>query len=341
MLGVCLVCLVYEVSSLYSSTPIDGTALPYYQTFDSWDECFYDGVCYEKQCNHLRGNMYNPLFVGRLPNPPGAIRHWWVKAGQTPSNWDSTRKPVACGSMVTGPCNDHTFGNSSGKYLYAESSACFGVAFHVITPSIAFTNTTKSVAFKYFFFGADLKAAGANPAKLFLDYTLDNATTWNTITTITANAPTSNVQASSTAAWNSYNSGSLDATLGASPVTVIFRLRALTAGIIDVSNLWKGDLALDDLIITQDGAPPPTVPYVDFNCTATGTCGPPLQTTSGGGVTNVSKGDGDGLTDGEIAGIVIGIVGGALFLCCLLLCLLLLLLLLISPRKPPSGDDGL
>jgi len=310
---------------------VQGDQLPYWQTFDSWDTFFYDGVCYEQQCSHLRGGFFNPLFQDIKPTGYEA-RNVWVIAGQTPSNWagTTTRTPVACGSVVTGPCFDFNTGNTTGKYLYAESSGCFGAAFHVISPTIVFTNTTKSISFKYFFFGSDVPSSTIN-----LAYSTDNSTTWHTITTITATKGT-NIAASSTSAWQSYNSGSLDALtgLGTVPVNVEFRWIITTA---DVSgNDWKSDVGLDNVIITQDGAPPPTAPWIDFNCTAVGTCGPPLETTSGGGIVDVSSGDGDGLTDGDIAGIVVGIVGGAFLLCCCLLLLLLLLLLLISPRKPPT-----
>jgi len=118
-------------------------------------------------------------------------------------------------------------------------------------------------------------------------------------------------------------------------VTVQFRFIAFAAGTDD--SQWRNDIAIDEFLATQAGAPSELVPYIDP---------PPVNDTdtTGGGITVITEGGGDGITDGQIAGIVVGVVGGLLLCCLLLIALIVVLLLIVSPRKPqgpvPVGDAG-
>jgi hypothetical protein len=308
--------------------------LPYFQTFDTWDLCYYDGVCYEQRCDNLRGGFYNPIFQDNINSPDGIERrHWWVSDIQTSSNWNPSRVPVACGSLTTGPCNDHTLGaGDNGRFMYAETSACNGVQFHLITPSIAFSNASKVISFWYYQFGTDL---GTTPlGYLTVEASSNNGSSWQLLTTIT------NPAAPGTAAWQ-LRTLPLDGVTGftVDDVVGVFRFIYKAGGNSGGAG-FRQDFAIDDIFITQDGANANITEWVDYNCTSDPAC-IPLETTSTTGVLQITGGDGDGLTEEEIIGIVIGIVGGAICLCCCLCILLIILLLIISPRKPPDGGGDL
>jgi len=287
---------------------------PHFQTFDSWNDCYYDGTCYENRCDKLSAGWYNPYFRAAKPDPP-SIRHWWVIDQQSPSNWDlDTRDPVACDQVRTGPCADHTTGiEGKGKYMYAESTACFGITFEVRTPTFLFNNTGASISFWYYLFGEDVDGT----ASIALDLSVNNGT-WRNLWTVAGNKGQQ---------WN-YHIHYIQDIIGnnattSDPTPVTFRFVAVTSS---PSDAFYSDLAFDDVYITQDDAPNTSEPYIEPNDTK------PLEVPS-----PVAGGDGgDGLTDAEIAGIVVGIVGGACCLCCLLCLCLLALLLIISPRKPPE-----
>jgi len=179
--------------------------------------------------------------------------------------------------------------------------------------------------FKYYAFGADLSTGS-----FVIEASDNNGTSWN-------NIYTRNNNAGSVQSWQTIN---LPLTTGIfaalEPPPISFRFAFISSGSANSGNLWRADFALDDIFISQDGAPGNGDPWIDPNCTADGTCNP-LETTTTTGALQITSGDGDGLTEGEIAGIVVGIVGGAICLCCCLCLLLIILLLVISPRKPPDS----
>jgi len=309
---------------------ITESMLPHFQTFDSWPLCFYQGTCYEQACPDLNGG-WNQLGF----HPGGCCgysfeeRNWWVNFGETESNIDNTVPSLPflpCAGRYTGPCEDHTMNNSSGKYMYAEASACFGVYFEVSTPTFVFTANMVNVSFWYYMFGADLDRKAPGQLAAFISF--DNGTTYQVIANFTGQQQT--VANEPWFQWSEIVDPLFPTTPSViNPVSVLFLFRAIAPGFRTGNNeYWRGDIAIDDFFVTQAGATGPIVPYVDPPPTP-----PPSGPTSHGG-------DGDGISGGQIAGIVVGVVGGLCLLCCCLLLLLLLLLLLISPRKPGGSKKA-
>jgi len=303
---------------------------------------FFDGTCYEQQCVNLRAGFFSVGWRDALPTPP-SLRSWWIISGQTPSNWEAgTTTLVACSAVETGPCYDHTQGTMKGKWAYVESTHCYGVDFHLISPTIVYNNASASFSYWYYMYGQSLSVAPA--ATLATYFSIDNGTTWTQLgATISGQQ-----QAGPTDAWLQYTVV-LDAVGGFggpasvnNPISTVFRWIAVTgaSGSGGNNDGYFGDFGIDDVLMTQNGAPTNYTAWIDPNCTFSGTCNP-LLTTSGSTVQIVTGGGGgDGLSDGDIAGIVIGIVGGALLLCCLLCILLFILLFIISPKKPPEAGGG-
>jgi hypothetical protein len=318
---------LFAALCVFAATPAFSRVLfidqfPHFQTFDNFDNCYYDGTCYENRCDNLLSGWYSPVFRSALPDPP-SIRHWWVIDQQTPSNWDSSRTPVDCDNLNTGPCADHTSGvPGGGKYLYAESSACYNIIFHVVSPTFLFNNTGAVISFWYYIFGVDVDIT--TPARISIDLSINNGS-WTEFFAI---------QGGQGERWN-YARIPIDDFIGnnathAEPTPVTFRFVARTA-INNANDNFFSDVAIDDVYVTQNGAPNSSEPYIEPNETRP----PPIVPSP-----IVEEEGGDGLTDEEIIGIVIGIVGGACCLCCLLCLCLLALLLIISPRKPPDQQGG-
>jgi len=317
--------------------------LPHFQTFDSWPQCNYPGTCYEQSCPTLLGGWKTGPFHGG----PGSVsgidqRHWWVLAGETSSNKfnvgdPSQGQPLPCGSLLTGPCFDHTLNNITGNYMYAECSACYGSTFTVYTPFIAYTGTGASISYWYYLYGAALAGDSGFVSSFTVEVSSDNGTTWQQLRQFAGN-----VQTAAQDPWFQ-DLLTIDGFLAttpslANPVIVQYRFVSITGGERNNGDWWQGDMAFDDVLFTQNNAGNTTVPYIDppppvNNQTVnTPTPAPPPPDT-------VQGGDG-GLSDGAIAGIVVGVIGGLCCLCCLLLLLVLIILLVVSPRKPPSKDGG-
>jgi len=321
--------LILSFVAFVSSSTLVITQFPHYQTFDSWDTCSFIGNCYEQACPSLKGGWTNPDFHSSPPFPLD-VRNWWVNTGPTTSNVNfTTGTPLPCDQVLTGPCGDHTSG--SGKYLYAEASGCFGFYFKALSPLFVYTNANASVSLYYYMFGSNLNTTNRFG---YLDLLVSvNNGSWISLVNVTGRQQTAGDQP-----WIQF-SQILDplfpAVATASvPVIAQFMLWARAPGVRGSGTFWKGDIAVDDFLATQAGASNVLVPYIDPNTNSTSSTG--------------EGGDG-GITDGDIAGIVVGVLGGLGLLCCCLLLLVLLLLLLISPRGPgkkgaapqAAGDDDL
>jgi len=213
--------------------------------------------------------------------------------------------------------------------MYAESSSCYGVTFYVISPTIVFDNTGAELSFYSYMFGASLDntgSAGASAAILNVEVSIDNGTNWSNVYSTSGQSQTDSVSA-----WDKVTLD-LDGAIGgpasgSNPITTVYRFFAISAD--DTRRrAYFGDIAIDDVVWTQDGAGPVGPPFIDVNNSRT-----PVPSTMKG---RKRKGGGDGLSTGAIIGIVVGIVGGACILCCLLCLLLLGVLLWVSPRHAPD-----
>lgn len=203
--------------------------------------------------------------------------------------------------------------------MYTEASGCFQFKYRVNSPLIIFSAPNATFSYWYYMHGSDL-TTGDN-AYLTARMSLDNETTWTELHTASGRS-----QTNSTQDWDFF-SVNLDSFFP-DPASLSVPVRALFQFEAKAGGNWRSDIAVDDVIFTQDGASSELDPWID----------PP---TNG---TDVRGGGGDGLSDGEIAGIVVGVVGGLGALCCCLLLLLIVLLLIISPRgpgkKPSTGEAG-
>lgn len=295
------------------------TEFPHFQTFDSWEMCRFFGPCFAQACDELAGGWYNEAFHGTEAPFNESVRHWWVNKGPTTSNYYYNNNTFyQCEDVRTGPCYDHTLNNETGGYLYAEASACQRSYMHVLSPPVRFSNSGALVSFWYFMRGGHLD--NSNRGRLEVAVSV-NEGNWITFFNFSGRA-----QFSSSEPWIQYNQ-TLDGYFPSNvnvnnTVTAQFRFRAYIGGTDDQH--WRADIAFDDVLFTQAGASSVLVPYIDP---------PPRNNTEPPGPTVIDEG-GDGITDAQIAGIVVGVVGGLLLCCLLLTILVVVLLLLISPRKP-------
>jgi len=312
------------------------SSYPHYQTFDSWPECWESCTCYEQPCPNLEGGWTNLMFAFSTISGTGFDEfNWWVKSGTTPSNTlIGTGATFSCPQVVTGPCGDATSG--SGNYLYAEASGCYGARFRVTTPIFYFTNTTASISYDYYMYGAcivpaklgGLNGPDLNPATLTVWLSYNNGSTWSQLL-----ANHSGVEKPTTpgAAWINH---AIPLTLPYVPIFVQFLFQVNAAGSFsgyDAMRVFEADVAIDNVLVTELGASNITVPYIGPNSNGTGS----TTSSSGTGGSGLVNG-GDGISGGEIAGIVVGIIAGLCTLCCLMLLLGLALLLIFSPRKKGS-----
>jgi len=318
------------------------TQFPHYQTFDSWNECYELVTCYEQACV-LEAGWVNEDFAGMETLHTGFdIRNWWVKSGRTTSNtFRDNGTTLACDVLTTGPCGDATSGH--GNYIYAEASGCFGSRFRARSPYFVFTQSPASLSFSYYMFGQgidpNVTQYGLQPdgsympsAVLAWFISYDNGTTYNLLkeyygqeAPVFPNGP-----------WFR-DTVTIHFTVPL-PVLVVFRLEAIAPGNFygyGSQRVWQGDIAVDDVLITQFNASNITTPYIQPTINSTTPTPVPINHNTG----NLGGGGG-GLSNGAIAGIVVGVVGGLCCLCLLLLLLILLVLLIVSPRKPSGGGGG-
>lgn len=173
------------------------TAIPYSETFES----FTTGT------PGILGNGWS-----RYSSSTSAPFNWTVAAGGTPST-------------LTGPTVDHTFGTSSGKFLFTEASGvASGTEAILYTPYLNLSSSTAQVSFWYHMYGAMVTS-------LNLDVFYNNS--WITVHTITGQQ-----QTSESASW-------LQATINLNSFvgnTLQFRFRVMANGD------YQNDISIDDVV---------------------------------------------------------------------------------------------
>ena len=111
--------------------------LPLEEPFETFSTCPTATNCELTTCSLLNGwvNITNSVYDDI---------DWRVNEGVTPSS-------------ATGPDVDHTFGNSTGKYIYLEASGCYSKEASLVSPCIDLTGTsTSKLSFWYHMLGADM-----------------------------------------------------------------------------------------------------------------------------------------------------------------------------------------
>lgn len=111
--------------------------LPIDEPFESFTTCPTLTNCELTNCSLSNGwvNVPNNLFDDI---------DWRVNQGVTPSS-------------STGPDADHTFGNSTGKYIYLEASGCYSKEAILVSPCIDLTSSnTSKISFWYHMLGSDM-----------------------------------------------------------------------------------------------------------------------------------------------------------------------------------------
>lgn len=179
---------------------------------------------------------------------------WYVNSGTTPSS-------------NTGPAVDHTFGNSTGKYVYTEASSpsTSGSIAILESPCYNLINaSTVRVSFWYHMYGVGITS-------LTMDV-LYNGTWINNVTVINGQQQTSN-----NAAWLQ-STVNLDSYVGGS---IRLRFNVVHAGD------WRCDVALDDIAVYEVTPPVNDDPCgaislnIGTNCTYTTTTNANATTTQG------------------------------------------------------------
>ncbi len=125
---------IYSDFEVYTSTSVTA---PYDQPFDGFGNCGTSQNCELEVCNLTQGWL-------NLENTVWDDFDFRVNAGGTPSTG-------------TGPANDNTQNNSTGKYLYIESSACFDKTAELITPCLDLTSgISPEASIYYHMYGTDM-----------------------------------------------------------------------------------------------------------------------------------------------------------------------------------------
>ena len=110
---------------------------PYSQYFDNFNGCSTANNCELGVCNLTQGwtNLTNTVW----------------------DDFDFRTNSGSTASSATGPSNDHTTGNSTGNYLYIESSACFEQTAELFSPCLDLTNAVSPEAsIWYHMYGASM-----------------------------------------------------------------------------------------------------------------------------------------------------------------------------------------
>lgn len=206
------------------------------------------------------------------------------------------------------------------------------------------------MSFYYYMYGADMDSS-IGQARLALELLALNASSpaWTVVVEFVGQQ-----QKSPGAPWGSYRTF-VDSYLPApastaAPMAVQFRFRAVTAGKRGLTSgtkrdFWMSDIAIDDVLFTQSGAPNTTKPYIDPGSQTSPTPTPSrtyrhceaqvrlVEWLTDDGACPTATTSSGGLDDKQIAAIVAGTAGGLILLALLLLGALIALLLLISPRR--------
>lgn len=188
------------------------STLPFVESFDNWTICSNATDCEATVCTLPNG-------WDNLDNGVQDDIDWRTFSGSTSSSG-------------TGPNNDHTQGNSSGKYLYIEASGpCVFKEAVLMTPCIDLTGATlPEFSFWYHMFGPDIN-------ELHVDMLVDGEWMLDIINPISGNQGNS---------WQQRSFGLLPYV----GKTVNFRFRGSTGAD------YQGDIAIDDISVTNSTAAP-------------------------------------------------------------------------------------
>lgn len=119
------------------STDASITVFPACESFESWSTCTVTTTCKADGSCALGGDWTNVTGVD------GA--DWTVDIGGT-------------ATTTTGPGTDHTLGTSTGRYIYTESSTCYGVTHIAESPVYDISSMTNDavLSFWYHMFGPSM-----------------------------------------------------------------------------------------------------------------------------------------------------------------------------------------
>ncbi|MDX5348180.1 MAG: S8 family serine peptidase, partial [Hymenobacteraceae bacterium] len=178
--------------------------LPFSEDFQSFSLCGTANNCELTVCNLSNGFMNGQ-------NTVGDDIDWRTWVGGTPSTG-------------TGPTGDHTTG--TGRYLYLESSDCFGKAANLVTPCINLANTqAPQLSFWYHMYGASM-------GELHVDILVDNSWILDVRPVMTGNQ------------GNMWREATVDLSSYVGKVVNI-RFRGMTG------SSFTSDIALDDISVTE------------------------------------------------------------------------------------------
>ncbi len=156
---------------------------------------------------------------------------WTNTAAATNGTWWGAHSG-GTSSSSTGPTGDHTSG--TGRYMYTETSGCYGKAAFLVTPSMNFTSYTGMVLeFWYHMYGAAM-------GTMYVDVSTDNGTTWSTTPAWTMSGDQGNL-------WK-LASVNLAAYTGTGMGTVKVRFRSFTG------TSFTSDMSIDDVTIYAPSA---------------------------------------------------------------------------------------
>ncbi|MEZ4826820.1 MAG: PKD domain-containing protein [Bacteroidia bacterium] len=185
-------------------------SIPFVENFETQPNCATGSDCGLTVCT-LSNNWVN------VTNGAGDDIDWRVDNGGTPS-------------ANTGPSIDHNPGNTSGKYLYTEASACFNNEAQLISPCIDLAGAPNAVLHFWY------HMLGANMGELHIDI-FDGTNIYLDVI-----APLSGDQG------NLWQEGQVS--LAGFDSLIQVRFRGITG-----SN-FTSDIAIDDISITNLASPP-------------------------------------------------------------------------------------
>jgi PKD repeat protein len=194
---------------------------------------------------------YTENFESFTAGTPGSLANGWTSSssGNFPWTVDTAGTP----SNYTGPLIDHTLGTASGKYLFTEASspAVQGDVANLMSPCISLSGnyTQVNLQFWYHMYGADITG-------LHVDI-FYNGNWVNDVYTIIGQQQNSN-----SAAWQQATVN-LNTYVGS---TIRLRFRVIRG-----SN-YRGDVAIDDISVSQLIPPPNDEPCNAITLTADTVC---------------------------------------------------------------------
>ncbi|MEZ5004176.1 MAG: PKD domain-containing protein [Chitinophagales bacterium] len=234
--------VTYGNNGNYTTIPVSGTSTTLTNlTSGTKYEVFVKTICdnsesdpiknlFSTVCDAVYTLPYVELFESDLWEQNSYLLDpcWTSVSGATGYGWSVEQ--FGTSSAATGPSGDHTTG--IGKYVYAEASfGGNGEKAELISPRVDLGSTTDPfVTFWYHMFGADI-------GNIKVEVSKDNGANWTSLQTITGQQ-----QTGSEADWKQ-SQLSLSAFEGE---TIQLRFTATRGA------TFTGDIAIDDIIITND-----------------------------------------------------------------------------------------